>query len=193
MQEYQGTGELPDWAKLVSPAIKQFFRIFRLCTNPIAKAITIRLDHKTAEAALAAPRGPANHLAEIIKRALAKLGIDADLAFNIEFNHTGRTENHPAHIHGALCISDDRVDEVAEALRNALAMNYRQRYTNVAVHIEAPRSARSWATYCIKEYDSTAIRLSTARFRRTRPDYATQKLTRQALGFYESISSWINS
>ncbi|VVO31997.1 hypothetical protein [Pseudomonas fluorescens] len=193
VQEYHGTGDLPDWAKFVSPEIKQFFRIFRLCTKPDAKTITIRLDHKTAEAALAAPRGPANYVAEIIKRTLAKLGIATDQAFNVEFNHTGRTENHPAHIHGALCIPDDRVDEVTEALRKALAMGYRHRYKNLAVHIEAPRSARSWAIYCIKEYGITAIRLSTERLRTTRPDYATQKLTQQAQELYECMSAWMNS
>lgn len=193
VQEYHGTGELPDWAKFVSPEIKQFFRLFWLCTKPDGKTITIRLDHKTAEAALAAPRGPANYLAEIIKRTLAKLGIETDLTFNLEFNHTGRTENHPAHIHGALCIPDDRVDEVTEALRSVLAMGYRQRYQNVAVHIETPRSARWWAGYCIKEYDSTAIKLTTEREQTTRPDYATQELTQQAKAFYEGIGAWVNA
>ena len=193
VQEYQGNGELPDWAKFVRPEIKQFFRIFRLCTKPDAKTITIRLDHETAEAALAAPRGPANYIAEIIKRTLAKLGITTDQAFNIEFNHTGRTENHPAHIHGALCIPDDRVVEVIGALRSALAEGYRQRYNNLAVHIEAPRSGRSWAIYCIKEYDLTASKLSAKRLRKTRPDYATQTLTQQAQNLYESISNWIAS
>ena len=193
VQEYQGTGELPDWAKFVRPEIKQFFRIFKLCTKPYAKTITIRLDHETAEAALAAPRGPANYIAEIIKRTLAKLGITTDQAFNIEFIHTGRTENHPAHIHGALCIPDDRVYEVTKALREALADGYRQRYNNLAVHIEAPRSARSWAIYCVKEYDITASRLTGERLRKTSPDYATQRLTRQAQELYESTSAWINS
>ena len=193
VQEYQGIGELPDWAKFVSPEIKQFFRIFRLCTKPDAKTITIRLDHKTAEAALVAPRGPANYLAAIIKRTLSKLGIETDLAFNLEFNHTGRTENHPAHIHGALCIPDDRVDEVTAALRSVLAMGYRQRYQNVAVHIETPRSARWWSGYCIKEYDSTAIKLTTERGQKSRPDYATQELTQQAKVFYEGIGTWLNA
>lgn len=191
VQEYQGIGELPDWAKFVSPEIKQFFRIFRLCTKPDAKTITIRLDHKTAEAALAAQRGPANYLAELMKRTLAKQGIETDLAFNLEFNHTGRTENHPAHIHGALCIPDDKVDEVTEALRSALALDYRQRYRNLAIHIETPRSARWWAGYCIKEYDSTAIKLTTERGQKSRPDYATQGLTQQAKAFYEGIGAWL--
>lgn len=190
-REYQGTGELPDWAKFVSPEMKQFFRIFRLCRKPDAKTITIRLDHKTAEAALAAARSPANHLAEVIKRILAKLGIETDLAFNLEFNHTGRTENHPAHIHGALCIPDDRIDEVTEALRSALAEGYRQRYTNLAVHIEKPRSAQWWAAYCIKEYSVTAIKLTTDWGRKTRPDYATRELTQLTKAFYEGISAWL--
>lgn len=192
-QEYQETGKLPDWAKFVRAEIKQFFRIFRQCTKPDAKTITIRLDHKTAETALAAPRGPANYVAEIMKRALKKLGIETELAFNIEFNHTGRTENHPAHIHGALCIQDNRVDEVTEALRAALAEGYRQRYKNLAVHIEAPRSASSWAIYCTKEYASTAIRLSVDRGRKSRPDYSTHKLTQEAKGFYEGTRAWLNS
>ena len=193
IQSYQGIGKLPDWAKFVSPEMKQYFRLHLLCTKPDAKTITIRLDHDSAEAALAAPRGPANYLAEIIKRTLAKLGINTDLAFNLEFNHTGSTENHPLHIHGALCIPDDRVDEVSEALRKALALSYRQRYKNLAVHIEKPRSAQWWAAYCIKEYGTTTAKLTTERGRKSRPDYATQKLTQDAKAFYKDISAWLNT
>lgn len=193
MRSYQGAGELPGWAKFVSPEMKQYFRLHLLCTKPGAKTITIRLDHDAAEAALAAPRGPANYLAEIIKRALAKLGIKSELAFNLEFNHTGCTENHPLHIHGAFCIPDDGVDGVSEALRTALAMGYRQRYKNVAVHIEKPRSARWWASYCIKEYSITACRLEAEQGRKSRPDYVTQTLTQAAKAFYEDISAWLNS
>ena len=193
MQSYQGIGELPDWAKFVSPEMKQYFRLHLLCTKPDAKTVTIRLDHDSAEAALAAPRGPANYLAEIIKRTLAKLGIETEPAFNLEFNHTGSTENHPLHIHGALCIPDDRVDEVSEALKKALALGYRQRYKNLAVHIEKPRSAHWWAAYCIKEYVLTAVRLEAKRGRKSRPDYATQKLTQEAKVFYDDISAWLNT
>ena len=191
IQSYQGIGKLPDWAKFVSPEMKQFFRLFQLCTKPNAKTITIRLDHQTAEAALAAPRGPANYLAAIIKRTLAKLGIETDLAFNLEFNHTGRTENHPAHIHGALCVPGDRIGDVTEALRCALAEGYRQRYRNLAVHIEVPHRPHWWASYCVKEYGITAIKLSSDRVRKTRPDYATQSLTQEAKAFYEGINTWL--
>lgn len=192
-REYQGTGELPDWAKFVSPEIKQFFRIFHQCRKLDSKALTIRLDHKTAEAALAAPRGPANFLAAIIKRTLAKLGIETDLAFNLEFNHTGCTENHPAHIHGALCVPDDRIGDVTEALRCALAEGYRQRYRNLAVHVEMPRSAQWWAAYCIKEYGITGIKMSADRGRKTCPDYATQDITQQAKALYEDLSAWLTA
>lgn len=192
-QDYQGTGDLPDWAKFVSPEMKQYFRLHLLCTKPDAKTITIRLDHDSAEAALAAPRGAANYLAEIIKRSLSNLGIETELAFNLEFNHTGSTENHPLHIHGALCIPDDRVKEVSEALRKALALGYRQRYNNLAVRIEIPRSAQWWAAYCIKEYGITTSKLETERGRKSRPDYVTQKLTQEAKAFYEDISAWLNN
>ncbi|MFG0841168.1 hypothetical protein [Pseudomonas sp. FYR_5] len=193
VKSYQGTGVLRDWAKFVSPEMKQYFRLHLLCTKPDAKTTTIRLDHDSAEAALAAPRGPANYLAEIIKRTLVKLGIHTDVAFNLEFNHSGGTENHPLHIHGAFCIPDDRVDDVSEALRTALALGYRQRYTNLAVHIEKPRSAHWWAAYCIKEYLITACSLNGSRKLKNRPSYATQKLTQGAKGFYEDISAWLNS
>lgn len=191
MRSYQGAGELPGWAKFVSPEMKQYFRLHLLCTKPGAKTTTIRLDHDAAEAALAAPRGPANYLAEIIKRALAKLGIKSELAFNLEFNHTGSTENHPLHIHGAFCIPDVRISEVSEALRRALALGYRQRYTNLAVHIENPRSAHWWAAYCIKEYTVTAARLEAERGQKNRPDYSLQSLTQEAKAFYEEISGWL--
>ena len=190
-REYQGRGELPNWAKFVTPEMKQFFRTFLLSTKPDAKTITIRLDHETAEAALAGPRPPANYLGEIIKRTLAKHCVETDMTFTLEFNHTGRTENHPAHIHGTLCIPDDRVDEVTEALRNALAEGYRQRYKNLAVHIEKPKSARAWAAYCVKECNTTAIKLTTDRGQKTRPDYAARKLTQDARAFYENISAWL--
>jgi hypothetical protein len=191
-QDYQGTGDLPGWAKFVSPEMKQYFRLHLLSTKPDAKTVTIRLDHDSAKAALVASRGPANYLAEIIKRTLVKLGINTELAFNLEFNHTGSTENHPLHIHGALCLPDDRINEVTEALRSALADGYRQRYTNLAIRIEKPRSAQWWASYCIKEYGITASTLEAERGRSSRPGYATQKLTQEAKAFYEGISAWLN-
>lgn len=192
-REYQGRGELPDWAKFVTPEMKQFFRTFLLSTKPDAKTITIRLDHQTAEAALLSPRPPANYLGEIIKRTLAKLGIETDMTFTLEFNHTGRSENHPAHIHGTLCVPDDKVDEVTKALRNALSEGYRQRYKNLAIHIEKPKSARAWAAYCVKEYNTTAIKLTTHRGQKTRPDYGSRKLTQDAKVLYANIDAWLNA
>lgn len=191
MQSYQGVGDLPGWDKFVSPEMKQYFRLHLLCTKPDAKAITIRLNHDSAEAALAAPRGPANYLAEIIKRTLAKLGIETDLAFNLEFNHTGSMENHPLHIHGALCVPDDRVREVSGALRKALAEGYRQRYNNLAVLIETPRSAHWWAAYSIKEYSVTGTKIGADGHKSSRPDYATRNVTQMARAYYLSLSAWL--
>lgn len=193
MQSYQGTGELPDWAKFVSPSMKQYFRIHLLCTKPDAKAVTIRLDQASATAALAAPRGPANYLAEVIKRSLAKLGVESDLALNLEFNHTATTENHPLHIHGAFCIPDELMGDVSAALRDALAQGYRQRYNNLAVLIEKPKSARMWATYCIKEYGMAAASLKIEGGLHSRPDYATRRLTQQAKIFYSDVGAWLAS
>lgn len=86
-----------------------------------------------------------------------------------------------------------RIYEVTEALRSALTEGYRQRYTNLTVNIEKPRSARWWSGYCIKEYDCTAIKLTTERGQKSRPDYATQELTQQAKVFYEGIGAWLNA
>ncbi|MNO72820.1 hypothetical protein D3C76_637740 [compost metagenome] len=85
------------------------------------------------------------------------------------------------------------MNEVSEVLRKALALGYRQRYTNLAVHIEKPRSAHWWAAYCIKEYGITAGKLKADRGRQNRPDYATQKLTHGAKAFYDGISDWLST
>ncbi|MNP29126.1 hypothetical protein D3C76_1221360 [compost metagenome] len=83
--------------------------------------------------------------------------------------------------------------EASKALRKALALGYRQRFKNLVIDIERPRSAQWWAAYCIKEYGITTSRLEAERGRKSRPDYATQKLTQEAKAFYEDISAWLNS
>ncbi|EPL9307642.1 hypothetical protein PU001_006691, partial [Pseudomonas aeruginosa] len=164
-KSYKGTGKLADWSKHVPPHIKQFFRLLWLARQPDAKAFTIRLDHDTATAALAAKRSPANHLAGIIQRTLTKLGITTEQAFNLEFVHGTSRENHPLHVHGIFCIPADRSEEVSKALRIALAKDYRQRFGNLAVHIESIQNERWWAAYCIKEHDITAGQLRDIRNR----------------------------
>ncbi|MNF55276.1 hypothetical protein D3C84_367320 [compost metagenome] len=187
----KGTGKLADWSKHVPAHIKQFFRLLWLARQPDAKAFTIRLDHDTATAALAAKRSPANHLAGIIQRTLTKLGITTEQAFNLEFVHGTSKENHPLHVHGIFCIPADRIEEVSKALRTALAKEYRQRFDNLAVHIDSIQNERWWAVYCIKERDITTGRLSAIRNRETDPDYAGHAARRGGKTIYESVSDWL--
>lgn len=64
---------------------------------------------------------------------------------------------------------------------------------SVTVLIESIRSVIWWAAYCIKEHSITAIKLTTERGRKNRPDYATQQLRQQAKAFYEDIAAWLNA
>lgn len=191
-KSYKGTSKLNDWSKHVPAHIKQFFRLLWLARQPDAKAFTIRLDHDTATAALAAKRSSANHLAGIIQRRLTKLGITTEQAFNLEFAHGASKENHPLHVHGIFCIPTDRTEEVSKALRIALAKEYRQRFGNLAVHIESIQNERWWAAYCIKEHDITAGQLSAIRSRETDPDYASHAARRGGKLIYDRVSDWLD-
>ncbi|HHW2076575.1 TPA: hypothetical protein ACUUEK_000705 [Pseudomonas aeruginosa] len=191
-KSYKGTGKLADWSKHVPPHIKRFFRLLWLARQSDAKAFTIRLDHDTATAALAAKRSSANHLAGIIQRTLTKLGITTEQAFNLEFAHGASKENHPLHAHGIFCIPADRTEEVSKALRIALAKEYRQRFGNLAVQIESIQNERWWAAYCIKEHDITVGRLNAIRNRETDPDYASHAARRGGKLIYDRVSDWLD-
>lgn len=188
-QSYAGkdSGKLADWSKHVPAEIKQFFRLLWLARQPDAVAVTIRLDHRTATKALDAKRGPANHLAAIIQRTLAKLGISTDLAFNLEYTHGASTENHPLHLHGIVRIPADRIEEARQALRSALAEGYRQRFGNLAVHIAEISNPRWWAGYCTKEHGISADILKKARGKRTVPDYASDSARDGGKTLYERL------
>lgn len=188
----KGTGKLADWSKHVPAHIKQLFRLLWLARQPEAKTFTIRLDNKTAIAALEAKRSPANHLAGVIQRTLIRLGITSELAFNLEFVHGTSKENHPLHVHGVFCIPADRIDEVSKALKTVLAKAYRQRFDNLAVHIDSIQNERWWATYCIKEHNIAADQLSAIRSRETDPDYASHVVRRGGKTVYESMSNWLD-
>ena len=194
VKSYKGksTGKLADWSKHVPAHIKQFFRLLWLARQPDAKVFTIRLDHDAAIAALAAKRSPANHLAGVIQRTLAKLEITTEQAFNLEFTHGTSKENHPLHIHGVLYVQTDRIEEVSQALRTALAKEYRQRFDNLAVHIDSIQNERWWAAYCIKEHDITAGQLSIIRSREAAPDYASHAARRGGKTVYEGMSDWLD-
>lgn len=183
----KGSGKLADWSKHVPAEIKQFFRLLWLARQPDAVAVTIRLDHRTATTALDAKRGPANHLAGIIQRTLAKLGISTDLAFNLEYTHGASTENHPLHLHGIVRIPADRIEEARQALRSALAEGYRQRFGNLAVHVAQISNPRWWAGYCTKEHGISADILKKARGKRTVPDYASDSARDGGKALYERV------
>lgn len=101
-------------------------------------------------------------------------------------------ENHPLHVHGVFCIPAHRIEEVSKALRAALAKEYRQRFDNLAVHIESIQNERWWAAYCIKEHDITAGQLNTIRSRETDPDYAGHAARRGGKAIYEGMSEWLD-
>lgn len=189
-RSYLSTGKLPDWSKSLSKDIKQFFRLRHLLSQPHAHVISIRLGHKVAEAALNAPRGPADYLAGVIMRTLKALGINTELAFNLEFVHGVCLENHPLHIHGVLCVPDEQLPAVTDALTQALASGYRARWKNVAVLLERPQSPGFWASYCIKESAVTSEILFRKSGRTDSASYATRGQTRNAREFYTKIDEW---
>jgi hypothetical protein len=190
-RNYLSTGKLPDWSKSLSKDIKQFFRLRHLLSQPHAQVISIRLGHKVAEAALSAPRGPADYLAGVIMRTLKALDVNTELAFNLEFVHGACRENHPLHIHGVLCVPDDQLPAVVDALTRALAAGYRARWKNVAVLLERPQSPGFWASYCIKESTVTAETISRNGGRPDSTSYATRTQTRDAKAYYERIDEWV--
>jgi hypothetical protein len=189
-RSYLSTGKLPDWSKSVEKDIKQFFRLRQLLSQPGAHTISVRLGHKVAEAALTAPRGPADYLAGVMMRTLKTLGISTEVVFNLEFVHGACRENHPLHIHGALCVSDDQVKAVTEALTRALAIGYRARWKNVAVLLERPKNPGFWASYCVKESNVTSEILFRKGGRPDSASYATRTQTRNAKAFYSKIEKW---
>lgn len=193
VRSYLSKGKLPDWSKSLKKDIKQFFRLRQLLSQPDARAVSIRLGNKVAKAALSAPRGPADYLAGVIMRALRALGISTELVFNLEFVHGECRENHPLHIHGALCVPDDQIEAVTVALVGALASGYRARWTNVAVLIQSPQNVGFWAGYCTKELSVTAEILSAQGISSKSASYSSRAQTQHTKKLYSRISNWIAS
>lgn len=192
-RSYLSTTRLPKWSKILGKDIKQFFRLRQLLCQPDAYAMTIRLGHDVAEAALIAPRGPADYLAALISRQLKALGIEAELVFNLEFIHGACRGNHPMHIHGALRIPQSRIEEATEALRKALASTYRARWKNAAVKLEKPQQGDFWPCYCVKESGITLEILTRYGFRGASPSYSTRSQTQKAREFYNQIDKWLST
>ncbi|MET0776800.1 MAG: hypothetical protein ABWZ65_15145 [Pseudomonas mandelii] len=190
---YLKTESLPDWAKQLPSNIKNFFRLLEILQQPDGQAFTIRLSRDVAEAALAAPRGPADFLSAIIKRQLEKLGIKTEIVFNLEFVHGRSNENHPLHLHGAFRIPDSSVSVATDALKAALALRYRARGRNLPILIERPRSASGWAAYAAKELDVTMAKLKTLNPGRLIASYSTHAQSRRAKEYYETIQNWLTA
>ncbi|MGH8379753.1 hypothetical protein [Pseudomonas sp.] len=151
--------DLPEWDDLPAD-VKHFFKLSYLLSQPGAQFITIRLSPQIGEKALAAPRGPADWLANKIKRALKSVGIPADhIAFALEFAPKQAKTLHKLHIHGAACIPVEMRRQVSEALTDALAPDYKQHGTNEAVRLEAPEKAGDVAKYVVKESKITKNRI----------------------------------
>lgn len=151
--------DLPDWDDLPAD-VKHFFKLLHLLNQPGAQFFTIRLDPSIGERALAAARGPADWLADKIKRALESVGVSADqIAFALEFAPKQARTLHRLHIHGALCVSAEMLGRVAKALVDALAPEYKHHGTNAAIKLEAPAKVRDVAKYVVKESGITKNRL----------------------------------
>ncbi|WP_202370611.1 hypothetical protein [Pseudomonas sp. MWU318] len=151
--------DLPEWDDLPAD-VKHFFKLSYLLSQPGTQFVTIRLDARIGEKALAAPRGPADWLANKIKRALESVAIPLNhIAFALEFAPKQARTLHKLHIHGALRIPSEMAKIASIALTKALAPDYKQHGTNEAVRLESPSKAGDIAKYVVKEYKITKERI----------------------------------
>lgn len=166
-QSYASGIELHDWSKRVPDDVKRAFTLIGFANQSDAYAITFRLSHRVARAALAAKQGPTAYLADLLKRA----GL-TELAFVLEFSSTESKENHPLHIHGVAIIPADQVEPLSERLRELLAHDYRRRGDNKAIDIRPLRTPAKWMNYSTKQIAQTTAKLSDGRPEEVSPYYA---------------------
>ncbi|MNF52632.1 hypothetical protein D3C84_339840 [compost metagenome] len=151
--------DLPEWDDLPAD-VKHFFKLSNLLSQPGALFITTRLDPSIGEKALQSARGPADWLADKIKRALESVGIPADqIAFALELAPKQAKTLHKLHIHGALCIPAEMLEQASEAITAALAPEYKQHGTNAAVRLDTPNKVGDVAKYVVKESVITKDRI----------------------------------
>jgi hypothetical protein len=173
--------DFPNWERRLPAELKQHFAMLALARQPNAHAISIRLDHKTAEAALSAPKSPTDYLSALLRSCGLK-----DLVFCLEFADCDSDENHPLHLHGIVLIPADQVSRLADDLRITMASGYRQRYKNRAIDIQPIRTTLTqWAAYCSKDQQQTQARLQ------SNPFYASQSSRRAGKSLYEGIRAWL--
>lgn len=180
-QSYASGIELHDWSKRVPDDVKRAFTLIGFASHRDAYAITFRLSHRVARAALAAKR-PTEYIAAILKRA----GL-TEIAFVLEFSDSESDENHPLHIHGVAIIPADRLEGLSERLREALAHDYRQRGDNRAIDIRPLVTPARWMHYITKQVAQTTARLSKGRPEEVSPYYACRIARAAGRELYEKI------
>jgi hypothetical protein len=189
-QDYASDVLLQDWKRRLPADTKRAFSFLGFALKPGAKAITFRLGHEVANAALSAKKGPTDYLSSLART----VGI-TDLAFVTEFVESESEENHGFHIHGVACIP---AAVTVEAIQRLLApkqnlkadvpiKGYRQRGKNEAVSVTKLHTPGAWISYSGKELDLTAYRLQSS------PDYASRSATRSGRHLYEAIRSWLSA
>ncbi|MFD2838271.1 hypothetical protein ACFS3C_22105 [Azotobacter vinelandii] len=149
--------------------------------QPNAHAISIRLDHKTAEAALSAPKSPTDYLSAILRNHGIK-----DMAFCLEFSDTESDENHPLHLHGIAIIPADQPSRLANNLRKAMASDYRQRYKKIKLSTFSRSALLAHGHLTVQKNQQ-----STARQLKSSPVYASQSAKRAGKRLYEGIRAWV--
>lgn len=174
--------ELHDWSKRVPEETKRAFTLIGYASHRDAYAITFRLSHRVAQAALAAKKGPTDYLAGLLKRA----GL-TEFAFVLEFSDSESEENHPLHIHGVAIIPAELLDGLSERLREALAHDYRQRGDNRAIDIRSLVTPVRWMHYITKQIAQTTARLSQGRPEEISPYYASRIARAAGRELYEEI------
>ncbi|WP_349569319.1 hypothetical protein [Azotobacter salinestris] len=179
---------LPSWQHLPED-LKQFFRIAACGNHPASVALTCNLDHKTANAALKASKGPAYYLARIIKRTLIQAGLPPVFALTVEFAH-GRSNKSSAnpelHIHGVLQVPASLRDKITEDLRKALAREYIETAGNKAVLLKPITSLGGWAGYCTNQRTFTTEHLDN-------PDFSTHSASQAGQALYKQAKAWLRS
>ena len=189
-QDYASGVLLLDWKRRLSGDAKVAFSFLGFALKPGAQALTFRLGHEVANAALSAKKGPTDH----ISASLRALGI-VDLVFILELASNESEENHPLHLHGIACIP---AALTTQTIRELLApepdlgespplKGYRQRWSNKAIAMTELQTPGAWVSYSGKEFDFTAHRLQ------SNPGYASRSATLAGRELYEAMRAWLRS
>lgn len=189
-QDYAFDVLLQDWKRRLPADAKQAFSFLGFALKPGAQAVTFRLGHEVANAALSAKKGPTDYLSALVRT----LGV-IDFAFVTEFANSDSEENHRFHIHGVACIPAALPTEAIRELlapKQNLKLNpplkgYRQRGDNKAIAVSNLQTPGAWVSYSGKEFDFTAHSLQ------SNPGYASRSATTTGRELYAAIRVWLRS